>query len=72
MMPQFCSLILITYGILSKNHPEIIANLLGSAHFRISYNLTGKWNFDIDFFQVLICCNISNSDLIKKCYQDNL
>ena len=21
-----------------------------------SYNLTGKWNFDIDFFQVLTCC----------------
>ena len=40
--------------------------------FRILYNLTGKWNSDIEFFQVLICCNISNFDLIKKCYQDNL
>ena len=25
--------------------------------FHISYNLTGKWNFHIDFFQVLTCCN---------------
>ena len=31
--------------------------------FHISYNLTGKWNFDIDFFQVLTCCNISNFGL---------
>ena len=23
--------------------------------FHISYNLTGKWNFDINFFQVLTC-----------------
>ena len=34
--------------------------------FHISHNLTGKWNFDIDFFQVLTCCNISNSGLIKQ------
>ena len=40
--------------------------------FHISYNLTGKWNFYIDFFQVLTCCNISNFGLIKKCYGDNL
>ena len=31
--------------------------------FRVSYNLTGKWNFDIDFFRIWICCNISNFDL---------
>ena len=36
------------------------------------YNLTEKWNIDIDFFQLLICYNISNFDLIKKCYKDNL
>ena len=29
---------------LSKIELEII--------FRISYNLTGKWNFDIDFFRI--------------------
>ena len=40
--------------------------------FHISYNLTGKLNFDIDFFQVLTCCNISNFGLIKECYKDNL
>ena len=40
--------------------------------FHILYNLTGKWNFDIDFFQVLTCCNISNFGLIKECYEDNL
>ena len=39
--------------------------------FHISYNLTGKWNFDIDFFQVLTCGNISNFALIEKCYWDN-
>ena len=38
----------------------------------ISYNLTGKWNFNIDFFQVLTCCNIINFGLIKECYEDNL
>ena len=40
--------------------------------FHISYNLTGKWNFVIDFFQVLTCCNISNFGLIKECYEDDL
>ena len=40
--------------------------------FLISYNLTERWNFDIDFFQVLTCCNISNSGLIKERYKDNL
>ena len=34
--------------------------------FHISYDLTGKWNFDIDFFHVLTCCNISNFDLIEN------
>ena len=36
--------------------------------FRISYNLSGKWNFDIDFFQVEIQCNFPNFGLIEKCY----
>ena len=40
--------------------------------FHISNNLTEKWNFDIDFFQVLKCCNIYNFGLIKECYEDNL
>ena len=35
-------------------------------------NSTGKWNFDIDFFQVLTCCDISYFSLIKECYEDNL
>ena len=41
-------------------------NIVSYRFYRISYNLTGKRNFDIDFFQVLICYNISNFDLIKK------
>ena len=39
--------------------------------FCISYNLTGKWNLDIDFFQVLTYCNFPNFDLIEKFYYDN-
>ena len=39
--------------------------------FRVSYNLTGKWNLDIDFFQVLTYCNFPSFGLIEKCYQDN-
>ena len=35
--------------------------------FRISYNLTEKWNLDIDFFQALTCCNFPNLNLIEKC-----
>ena len=38
--------------------------------FHISYNLTGKWNFDTDFFQVLTCCNISNFGSNEKCYKN--
>ena len=49
-----------------------VENKIVSTFFRISYNLTGKWNFDIDFFRIWICCKIFNFDLIKKCYQDNL
>ena len=37
----------------------------------ISYDLTGKRNLDINFFQVLTYCNFSNISLIEKCYQDN-
>ena len=36
--------------------------------FRISLNLTGKWNLDIDFFQVSTYCNFPNFSLIEKCY----
>ena len=35
--------------------------------FRISYNLTRKWNLEIDFFQVLTYYNFPNFSLIKKC-----
>ena len=34
--------------------------------FRISYNLTEKWNLDIDFFQVLTYFSFPNFSLIKK------
>ena len=40
--------------------------------FHISYNLTGKWKIDNDFFQILTRCNIFNFGLIKECYEDNL
>ena len=40
--------------------------------FHISYNLTGKRDFHIDFFQVLTCCEISDFGLIKECYEDSL
>ena len=39
--------------------------------FRISYNLTGKWNLGIDYFQVITYCNFPNFGLIEKCYCDN-
>ena len=39
--------------------------------FRISYNLTGKWNLDIDFFKVLTYCNFPDFGLIEQCYWDN-
>ena len=38
--------------------------------FCVSYSLTGKWNFDIDFFQVSTYYNFSNVGLIKKCNED--
>ena len=40
--------------------------------FRNSYNLTGKWNLDIDFFQVYTYCNFLNFGLIEKCYEKNV
>ena len=40
--------------------------------FCMLYNLTGYWNFDINFFQVLKYCDFPNFSLIEKCYQDNL
>ena len=39
--------------------------------FRISYNLTGKWNLDIVFFQVLTDSNFPKFSLIKERYKDN-
>ena len=39
--------------------------------FCISFNLTGKWNLDIDFFQILTYYNFPNFNLIEKCYDDN-
>ena len=39
--------------------------------FRIPYNLTEKWNFDIQFFQVLTNSNFPNFGLIGKYYWDN-
>ena len=36
-----------------------------------SCNLIGKWNLDIDFFQVLTYYNFPNFDLVEKCYRDN-
>ena len=39
--------------------------------FRISYNLTEKWNLDMNFFQVLTFCNFPDFGLIKKFYFDN-
>ena len=32
--------------------------------YHISYDLSGKWNLDINFFQVLTFCNIPNFSLI--------
>ena len=36
--------------------------------FRISYDLSRKWNLEIYFFQVEIQCNFPNFGLIEKCY----
>ena len=47
-----------------------VVNNFVSTFLRISYNLTGKWNLDIDFFQVLTYCKFSNFRLIEKCYYD--
>ena len=46
-------------------------NFVFERFFRISYNLTVKWNFYINFFQVLTNCEFTNFSLIKKCNQDN-
>ena len=37
-----------------------VVNNFVSTFFRISYNLTEKWNLDINFFQVLIYCKFPN------------
>ena len=36
--------------------------------FLNSYNLTKKWNLDIDIFQVLTYCNFPNFSLIEIFY----
>ena len=41
-------------------------NFAFSRFFHISYNLTGKSNFKIDFFQVLTYCNFPNFCLVEK------
>ena len=46
-------------------------NNLDLNFFRISYSLTGKWNFDIAFFHVLTYCNFFDFCLIEKYYEDN-
>ena len=38
--------------------------------FRISYNFIGKWNSDIELFQVLTYCNFPDYNLIEKSYGD--
>ena len=43
----------------------VVKNFVSQLFFRISYNLTGKWNLDIDFFQVLTYCKLPNFSLIK-------
>ena len=43
-------------------------SLYSKQFFRLSLNLTGKWNLDIDFFQVLTYCNFFNYSFIEKCY----
>ena len=45
----------------------VVNNFVSSYFFRISYNLTGKWNLDIDFFKVSTYHNFPNFNLIGKC-----
>ena len=45
----------------------VVNNFVSSYFFRISYNLTGKWNLDIDFFKVSTYHNCPNFNLIGKC-----
>ena len=46
----------------------VVKSFVSSFLFCISQNLNGKWNFDIEFFQVLTDCNFPNFSLIEKCY----
>ena len=48
-----------------------VVNNFVSTFLRISYNLTGKWNLDIDFFQDLTYYNFPDFSLIEKYYEDN-
>ena len=44
----------------------VVNNFVSQLFFRISYNLTGKWNLDIDFFQVLNYRSKVQVDLLFK------
>ena len=44
----------------------VVKNFVLYRFFRISYNLTGSWNFDFHFFQVLTHCNFYNFNSIEK------
>ena len=44
----------------------IVNNFISQLFFRISYNLTEKWNLGIDFYQILTHCNFSNLSLIEN------
>ena len=44
----------------------VINNFVSPLFFRMSFNLTGNWNLDNEFFQVLTYCIFPNFSLIKK------
>ena len=49
----------------------VLNNFILERFFRISYSLTRKRNFGIDFFQVLTYCNFFNFVLIELGYKNN-
>ena len=46
----------------------VVNNFISYLFFRISYNLTEKWNLDINFFQVSTYYDFPNFSFIEKCY----
>ena len=52
-------------------HFFTVSNFVSKLFFRISYSSTGKYNFDINFFQVLTYFNCSNFGSIAKYCSDN-